>query len=91
LTKKVRKLPLRMCVGCQEKKNKRDLVRVVRSPEGDISLDFTGKKPGRGAYICSQRVCLEAAIKKKRLEKSLQQSLSETVMQQLRESLPADE
>jgi uncharacterized protein len=91
LTKKVRKLPLRMCVGCQEKKNKRDLVRVVRSPEGDISLDFTGKKPGRGAYICPQRECLEAAIKKKRLEKSLQQSLSETVMQQLRESLKADE
>jgi uncharacterized protein len=91
LTKKVRKLPLRMCVGCQAKKNKRELVRVVRSPEGDISLDFTGKKPGRGAYICSQRECLEAAIKKKRLEKSLQQSLSEAVLEQLRESLRSDE
>ena len=49
---KPRKIPQRQCLGCREMKNKKDLIRVVRSPEGEISLDFKGKKPGRGAYIC---------------------------------------
>ena len=91
MAKKIRKLPLRMCVGCQEKKNKRDLVRVVRTPEGETTLDFSGKKPGRGAYICPTQECLEAAIKRKRLEKSLQQPLSDAVFKQLQQSLKPDE
>ncbi len=89
--KKPRKIPLRMCVGCQEKKNKRELVRIVRTPEGDIVLDATGKKAGRGAYICPLRECLEAAIKKKRLEKSLQQLISREVLEELHGSFKAHE
>lgn len=89
--KKPRKIPLRMCVGCQEKKNKRELVRIVRTPEGDIVLDATGKKAGRGAYICPRRECLDAAIKKKRLEKSLQQPISREVLEELHGSLEAHE
>jgi uncharacterized protein len=89
--KKPRKIPLRMCVGCQEKKNKRELVRIVRTPEGDITLDHTGKRAGRGAYICPKRECLEAAVKKKRLEKSLEQPLSQEVLQALQGSLEGRE
>lgn len=65
-----RKTPMRMCTGCGEMKPKTELVRIVRSPEGEISVDLTGKKPGRGAYICRSAVCLQAARKKRRLEKS---------------------
>lgn len=65
-----RKIPLRKCVGCGEMKDKRELVRVVRSKEGEISIDLYGKKPGRGAYICRSAECLEKARKAKRLEKA---------------------
>lgn len=65
-----RKIPLRKCVGCGEMKDKRELVRVVRSKEGEISLDLYGKKPGRGAYICRSAECLMKAQKAKRLEKA---------------------
>ena len=91
MVKKQRKIPLRMCVGCQEKKNKRELVRIVRTPEGEITLDPTGKKPGRGAYICPQPECLTAAVKKKRLEKSLEQPLSEEVLEELKGNLSRHE
>jgi hypothetical protein len=73
---KRRKIPLRVCIGCQEKKVKKELVRVVRTPEGSIILDLTGKKPGRGAYICPLQSCLQKAIKGKRLEKNLQMPVS---------------
>lgn len=66
-----RKTPMRMCSGCGEMKPKTELVRVVRSPEGEVSIDLTGKKPGRGAYICRSTDCLEAARKKRRIERSL--------------------
>ncbi|NLO88891.1 MAG: YlxR family protein [Clostridia bacterium] len=69
---KKRKIPERMCVGCREKKPKRDMVRIVRSPEGNVELDFTGKKSGRGAYICYNITCLEKAQKNKALERALQ-------------------
>lgn len=62
-------------------------VRIVRSPEGDISIDTTGKKNGRGAYICPDKACLEAVIKSKRLEKSLETEISEEVYNKLREQL----
>ena len=68
---KEKKLPLRMCTGCSEHKPKKELVRVVRSPEGEISLDLTGRKPGRGAYICPSLDCLRKARRAKRLELSL--------------------
>ena len=65
-----KKIPMRMCVGCHENKPKKELVRIVKSPEGEISLDFTGKKAGRGAYVCGNAACLELARKNRRLEKS---------------------
>ncbi len=76
---KPRKIPLRMCVGCREMKEKRELIRVVRSPEGEVSLDPTGKKPGRGAYVCRNAACLKRAIRQKQLERQLDVSLSEAV------------
>jgi predicted RNA-binding protein YlxR (DUF448 family) len=60
-----------MCVGCREKKNKRELIRVVRTPEGNVLIDKTGKKSGRGAYICNNSQCLSKAIKIKALDKAL--------------------
>ncbi len=65
-----KKIPMRMCIGCGEVKPKKELIRVVKSPEGEISLDFTGKKSGRGAYLCSSEACLLQAQKSRRLEKS---------------------
>ena len=62
---KTKKIPQRMCLGCQEVKPKRELIRIVRSPEGEFSVDATGKKPGRGAYICPQMECFAAARKSK--------------------------
>lgn len=67
---KTKKIPMRMCIGCGESKPKRELVRVVRSKEGEISLDLTGKKAGRGAYICKDAGCLKKARKARKLEKS---------------------
>ena len=67
---KAKKTPLRKCIGCGEMKPKQELVRVVKSPEGEISLDLTGKKNGRGAYVCRSKNCLAAAIKAKRLERA---------------------
>ena len=67
---KEKKLPLRMCTGCSEHKPKKELGRVVRSPEGEISLDLTGRKPGRGAYICPSLDCLRKARRAKRLERA---------------------
>lgn len=66
-----KKTPLRQCLGCNEHKSKRELLRVVRSPEGEVSLDFTGRKNGRGAYICHDIKCLKKARKSRRLDHSL--------------------
>ena len=65
-----RKIPMRKCVGCNEMKPKRELTRVVRSPEGTISLDFTGKANGRGAYLCPSAECLKKARKRRSLERA---------------------
>ena len=67
---KVKKSPQRQCVGCREMKDKKSLIRVVRSPEGEISLDFVGKKPGRGAYVCRDVECLKRARKSRALERA---------------------
>jgi len=74
-------------MGCQAKKEKRDLVRIVRSPEGEISVDLTGKKPGRGAYICPNLDCLNKVVKSKRLERSLETPISEALYEILKEQL----
>jgi len=78
---------MRMCVGCREMKEKREMIRVVRSPEGDVSLDPVGKKPGRGAYVCRDAACLKRAIKQKQLERQLDIALTEEVSRALNEAM----
>ncbi len=80
-------IPLRMCSGCGEMKPKRELVRVVRSKEGEISLDLTGKKAGRGAYICSDVECLKKARKAKRLERSFSAKIPDEIYDELERQL----
>ncbi len=80
---KPRKIPMRMCVGCREMKEKRELIRIVRTPEGETLIDPGGKKSGRGAYVCRNPECLKRAIKQKQLERQLQVSLTEEVSQAL--------
>lgn len=84
---KVRKIPQRMCVGCREMKNKKDLIRVVRTPEGSIELDPTGKRSGRGAYLCPQVECLNQAVKGKRLQKALEHEISNEILDIIRTQL----
>ena len=84
---KTRKIPMRTCMGCQEMKNKKELIRIVRTPEGEIVIDRTGKKSGRGAYICPQMECLEKAIRHKSIERALETAIEEPVYQTLREEL----
>jgi len=74
-----KKVPLRKCIGCGEMKPKKELIRVVKSPEGEISIDLTGKKSGRGAYICHSKDCLVKAQKSKRLEKSFSTQISQEI------------
>lgn len=82
-----KKVPVRMCVGCREHKPKKELVRVVRSPEGDISIDFKGKKSGRGAYLCSNPTCLAKARKTKQLERAFETSIPDEIYLKLEEQL----
>ena len=84
---KQKKIPLRMCLGCSEMKPKKELIRVVKSPEGEISLDFTGKKAGRGAYICRSSECFEKARKGRRLEKSFSCKIEESVYEVMADEL----
>lgn len=74
-----KKIPLRQCVGCREHKPKSELIRVVRSPEGEVSLDFKGKKPGRGAYVCPDPACLKRARKSRALERAFSAPLPDEV------------
>lgn len=76
---KVKKIPLRKCTGCGEMFDKRELVRVVKSPEGEVSLDLTGKKAGRGAYVCRNSECLKKARKKKAFERAFQIAISDEI------------
>ena len=84
---RVRKIPQRMCVGCQEMKPKKELIRIVRTPQENIEVDETGKKSGRGAYICPRVECLQRASKEKRLEKALQRQISREIYESLAERL----
>ncbi len=78
-----KKVPLRQCVGCGEMKGKKEMMRVLKNAEGEICLDITGKKNGRGAYLCKQRECLQKARKNKGLERSLKISIPEEVYETL--------
>ena len=78
-----RKVAIRQCVGCAAKGDKRDMIRVVRTPEGDITLDFKGKMNGRGAYVCKCKECLEKAIKSKGLERAFKEAIPTSVYDSL--------
>lgn len=80
----MKSLPQRSCIGCNIKKEKRNLIRIVKNKNGDISIDKTGKANGRGAYICNNIECLEKAIKSKRLEKTFEMKIDEEIYNNLR-------
>ena len=83
----MKKVPMRKCVGCQEMKSKKELIRVVRTEEGAFLLDATGKKNGRGAYICPDMECLKKAIKNKGLERSFKQAIPKEVYETLEKEM----
>ena len=84
-----KKIPMRQCLGCREMKPKRELVRVVRSPAGDISLDFRGKAPGRGAYVCRDAQCLKKAIRAKALERAFSAQIQSEIYERLEQEMEA--
>jgi len=80
---RTKKIPLRQCIGCGEMKSKKEMIRVIKTSEGDIVIDVTGKKNGRGAYICPHRECLQKAIKSRGLERSLKVAIPPEVYEEL--------
>ena len=82
-------MPVRMCVGCQEMKNKKEMIRVIKTPEGTFMLDATGKKNGRGAYVCPSEECLQPARKNKGLERSFKQAIPAEVYESLEKEMEA--
>ena len=84
-----KKIPMRQCRGCREMKPKRELIRVVRSPEGNISLDFRGKASGRGAYICPDPNCLKKAVKARALERAFSAQIPPEIYEKLNEEMEA--
>ena len=86
-----KKIPVRQCLGCREHKPKPELIRVVRSPEGEVSLDFKGKKPGRGAYVCPDPACLQKARKSRALERAFSAPLPYAVWAALEEQMKPGE
>ena len=87
----VKKIPERKCMGCNEKRPKKELIRVVRTPEGEVLLDVTGKKSGRGAYICPKVSCFEKALKSKRLERTLEVEIPDSVYEDVKNTLNSEE
>ena len=84
---KVKKIPMRMCNGCMEMKPKKELIRVVKTNEEEVLVELTGKKSGRGAYVCKSIECLEKAFKAKRLNKNLQTNISDDIYNKLKEEI----
>ena len=82
-----KKIPMRKCMGCNEMKPKRELIRAVKSPEGEISLDLTGKKSGRGAYICPDKGCFDKARKGRRIERALETKIPDAVYDEMLKEL----
>jgi len=89
--KKVKKIPLRKCMGCMESFPKKELIRVVRTPENEVCVDLTGKKSGRGAYICKSQSCLKKAIKSKRIQNNLEIELTDGIIDTLTKELTGDQ
>ena len=87
---KPRKIPQRQCLGCREMKDKKALIRVVRSPEGAVSLDFKGKMPGRGAYVCPDPACLKKARKSRALERAFETEIPQEVYDQMEREMDAN-
>ena len=86
-----KKIPMRQCLGCREMKPKRELVRVVRSPEGEIGLDFRGKAPGRGAYVCRNPQCLKKAVKARALERAFSVQIPAEIYERLEREMEAED
>ena len=82
-----KKVPLRKCLGCMSSFPKKDLVRVLKTPEGEVIIDLSGKKSGRGAYICKDKACLKKAIKSKRIQSNLEVEIPETIYLELEKEL----
>lgn len=85
----LKKIPMRQCLGCREMKPKGELIRVVRSPEGELSLDFRGKKPGRGAYLCPDMACFTKAKKSRAIERALSSKVEPEVYAALEAQMKA--
>ncbi len=83
----VKKVPMRKCIGCQEMKNKKEMMRVLKTPEGELVIDLTGRKNGRGAYLCFSKECLEKSIKNRGLERSLKMTIPASVYEKLKEEI----
>ena len=83
----VKKIPMRKCVGCQQMKNKKELLRILKTAENEFVLDATGRKNGRGAYLCFSKDCLQKAIQSKGLERSFKQSIPKEVYEKLEKEL----
>lgn len=80
----MKKIPMRTCIGCNSAKPKKELIRIVKSSDGEVSIDFTGKKNGRGAYVCRDISCLEKAIKTKRLSRNFEMPIENEVYEKLK-------
>lgn len=83
----VKKIPQRMCVGCRQMKPKKELLRVLRTPEEAIVVDLSGKRSGRGAYLCMDQACLKRAIKQKQLDRALERTITAEITQQLEKEI----
>lgn len=83
----VKKIPMRQCTGCREMRSKREMIRVIKTAENEIGIDATGRKNGRGAYICPNMECLKLAMKNRGLERSLKTAIPESVYRQLEEEM----
>lgn len=88
---KQKKIPMRRCTGCNEQKPKKELVRVVKTPDGEIFLDLTGKMSGRGAYICNNAECLKKARKSKRIDRTFEMTIPDEVYKQMEEEISKDD
>jgi len=82
-----KKIPMRKCLGCMQSFPKKDLIRVVRTPENEVLIDLTGKKSGRGAYLCKDKACLKKAVKAKRIQSNLEVQISEELIESLSKEL----
>jgi predicted RNA-binding protein YlxR (DUF448 family) len=88
--KKVKKIPLRKCLGCMESFPKKELVRVVRTPDGEVCIDLTGKKSGRGAYICKSETCFKKAVQSKRIQSNLEITLTDELTEALAKEISGE-